>query len=168
MSNKENNLQQAIALIANLRDGLKSINGAFDKPFDEEIAQADAFLASVGDPKNQEDRIKLTVIGPWNSSRYGHTDNPKGPDFAVSINDHLTRDGQIFVDIVPEGGNIDDLLSTMVEVSDHPDTSQPVPVVRVHRGDNCIAHIYADGMDKALLVVSRSDLEEGYLRIKED
>jgi hypothetical protein len=165
---KETNLQEAIALIAALRNSLKSINGSFDKAFDEDIEKADAFLASVGNPKTEEDGIKLAVIGPWNSVRYGYAGNLRGPDFAVSISDHLKGDGQVFVDVVPEGGNVDDLLSTMVEVNDHPETGQPVPVVRVHRGEECIANIYADGMDKALIVLSKSDIQNGLLRVKKD
>ncbi|OIQ72190.1 hypothetical protein GALL_461860 [mine drainage metagenome] len=154
---------QAVALIERLRDSLKSINGAFDKPFDEDIAQADAFLRERG---NEENDAQIAVIGPWGSERYGHKENPRGPDFEVCIIDRLARHGQVFIDVRPDGGNADDLLSTMVEVSGHPETGQPVPVVRVHRGENCIANIYADGMDKALLVVAKTDLQNGILRVK--
>lgn len=165
MSKQGVTLTQAVALIAKLRDNLKSINGAFDKPFEDDIAQADAFLRGCS---GEEDEARTAIIGPWDSERYGRKENPRGPDFEVSVLDHLARDGQVFIDIRPDGGNTDDLLSTMVEVSDHPETGQPVPVVRVHRGDNCIANIYADGMDKALLVLAQSDVQDGVLRIKEN
>lgn len=116
----------------------------------------------------QSNEARTTIIGPWDSERYGHEENPRGPDFEVSILDHLERDGQVFIDVRPDGGNIDDLLSTMVEVAAHPETGQPVPVVRVHRGDECVASVYADGMDKALLVLAKTDLRDGLLRVKED
>jgi hypothetical protein len=165
MSKQEITLKQAAVLIASLRDSLKSINEAFDHPFDDDIAQADAFLLQCS---RGEEGASIATIGPWDSARYGHQENPHGPDFEVSVLDHLDRDGQVFVDIRPDGGNSDDLLSTMVEVEQHPETGQHVPVVRVYRGDDCIARVYADGMDKALLVLTRSDVQGGVLRIRED
>lgn len=110
----------------------------------------------------------IQTIGPWNSSRYGHAENPRGPDFEIDVIDRRDSSGQVFIDIRPDGGHVDDLLSTMVEVAEHPETGQPVPVVRVHRSDDCIASIYADGMDKVLLVVSAPDALDGSLRIKEN
>lgn len=112
--------------------------------------------------------LRQKVIGPWNSARYGHAENPRGPDFEIDVIDRHDSDGQVFIDIRPDGSNIDDQLSTMVEVAAHPETGQPVPVVRVHRGDDCIASIYADGMDKALIEMSQTDLRDGCLRIIEN
>lgn len=163
MSKQEVTLKQAVALIEQLRDSLKSVNEAFENPFDDDIAQADAFLLGCS---GEEEETRTAIIGPWDSERYGHEGYPRGPDFEVSVLDHLDKLGQVFIDIRPDGGNTDDLLSTTVEVSNHPETSQPVPVVRVHRGDDCIASIYADGMDKALLVVSPCAVLDGALRIE--
>ena len=112
--------------------------------------------------------MSTTTIHPWDSCRYGHQGNPIGPSYEVDVLDRRQEQGQVHIDIRPDGGNIDDLLSTMIEVAEHPETGQPVPVVRVHRGDECIASIYADGMDKALLVLAKTDLQEGLLRVKED
>lgn len=114
------------------------------------------------------EKTRITTIGPWDSSRYGHKGNPPGPDFEVSIEDHLDQNGQVFVSVRPDGSNTDNLLSTMVEIASHPETEQPVPVVRVYRGDDCVASIYAGEMDKVLLAVSRIDVARGWVRIRED
>jgi len=159
-------LDRAVALLETMREALQSVNGAFDKPFSEEIAQANALIKQY----KATDKTYTTqhIIGPWWSERYGHADSQRGPDFDVDVINRLDSSGQAYIDMRPDGGNVDDLLSTMVEVSAHPETRQAVPVVRVHRGDECVASIYADGMDKALLVVSRSDLQDGLLRITEN
>lgn len=107
---------------------------------------------------------KRCIIGPSDSARYNHKENPRGPDFSADVYDRFKSNGRLFVDIKSKSGKTDDALRAMIEVAAHPETGQPVPVVHLHSGDACIADVYANGKGKAIVLMPHPDFKEALLR----
>jgi hypothetical protein len=106
------------------------------------------------------------IIWPWDSRTYGGDRSPT-QGCPVTLQDKRQTDGQVFIDMAVSS-QVDDVLSAIIEVASHPETEEPVPVVRIYRGDDCIANFYADGMEKTLAVLSLSQIQEGSLRTKKE
>ncbi len=168
---KNVSFDDALSIIGNLLQQIEQMRGMFDDSdgtIADAVSEAEQFQNDYAETIAGGEIRRHASIGPWDSLRYGHDGNQRGPDFEVNVIDRLRSSGQVFVDVYPDGGNIDDRLSTMVEVANHPETGHLVPVVRVSRGDEVISSVYADGMDKALLLVASGVLQAGFLRLKEE
>lgn len=69
---------------------------------------------------------------------YGN-DIDSAKNFVVDVKSRLDTGGNLFVDIAPESGNIDDMLSLTVEIGVLPGTDTPTQCVHVHQDVDSLA-----------------------------
>ena len=91
-------------------------------------------------------------IRVWSHSRYGGPDDDT-ETFEVSVDDQLESDGQIYIDMAPDGGDVDDLLSIVVEANRLPtDEKSIVQTAHVHfDNDNLAFSLFKSGKQSFLL-----------------
>ncbi|MDA8152993.1 MAG: hypothetical protein M0003_09830 [Acidithiobacillus sp.] len=93
------------------------------------------------------------TIRHWNSTHYlGETSGDADAEFEISVQDQLDSNGQMYIDVSPKGGNVDDLMALCVEINHLPETETPVPCLHVHFDSNNLAFsLFKSGTDQFLL-----------------
>lgn len=93
------------------------------------------------------------TIRHWNSTHYlGEVSGDADAEYEISVQDQLDSNGQIYVDVAPKGGDIDDLMALCVEINHIPETETPVQCLHVHFDSGNLAFsLFKSGKDKFLL-----------------
>ena len=92
----------------------------------------------------------VQTIARWDSTCYGG-DATAGEAFAMEINDQRETSGQLFVDVAPVSGMVDDMLGVGVEVAIDPMTLSEVPRVVINASEDLSLSIFQLG-DQLLVV----------------
>lgn len=114
-----------------------------------------ATKALAGDAAHQTEPVtgkRITTIRRWDSVAYGGDILENAPrEFDVSVDDRLDREGQMYIDVAPKGGSVDDILSMTIEASTIPGTEDVTQTLHVHfDSDNLAFSLFKQG-DKYIL-----------------
>lgn len=93
------------------------------------------------------------TIRHWNSTHYqGDTSGIADAEFEISVDDQLDNNGQMYIDVAPKGGNVDDLMSLCVEINHLPETETPVQCLHVNFDSGNLAFsLFKSGVGTFLL-----------------
>ncbi len=101
--------------------------------------------------------VRSIEIESWDSALYGG-ERKDSTRHEVTVDDRLKASGQIFVDAAVSSEDCD-TISASIEVSDLPAEygGGTAPVIRIHRGDQCIGSVWPTGPDRTTLVLQESE-----------
>jgi len=81
----------------------------------------------------------------WSSAHY-NGDDETGPEFEIQLTDQRVTNGQLFIDMAAKNGQIDDLLSMILEINRLPEGKVDTPCAHLHfDGANLAVSIYKQG-----------------------
>lgn len=93
----------------------------------------------------------VQTVARWDSIGYGG-DAMNSGSFVMEVNDQRESAGQLFIDVAPESGNVDEILTVGVEIAVDPRTLSDTPCVRISAsGDEVSINVYQLG-DQLLIV----------------
>lgn len=97
-------------------------------------------------------REDFELVGYWNDNIYtGEDENTEGMQWACQINDQRRSSGQLYVDLYPVEGDLDDGFSLTIEVNRLGQVGASMPCVHVHfDGDNMAFSLFKQN-DKFIL-----------------
>lgn len=88
----------------------------------------------------------IVEVECWDSQRYIPENPPAQEKFFMEISDQRQSNGQLHVDIAPESGEIDDMLSVGLEIGKLPGSKSETQAVHLHEGfDRHCMSIYKQG-----------------------
>ena len=92
------------------------------------------------------DDLKKIYVTYWDSAHYGCESQRSESGFFMEIDDRRQSNGQMFVDLGAEEGDVDDILSVAFEIGRLPGSRTDTQVAHVHfDGDNLAASIFKQG-----------------------
>lgn len=92
----------------------------------------------------------IVPVSHWASTEYG-SDLPAGERFLMEVVDKREQNGQLFVDVGAEDGNVDDILTASFEISNLPGSRAHTQVVHLHFNDEELAMSVFKQGDKYIL-----------------
>lgn len=101
--------------------------------------QAGALASADEDEGSKQDIVQVQY---WNSVKYYETPDmgaKANGTFLMGITDKRSTNGQLFVDIAADGGDIDDLLSATFEVNRLPGAADDVQCMHLHFDESNLA-----------------------------
>lgn len=104
-------------------------------------------------PETADTDVDAVTVTHWDSARYSDIESPRAK-YTMRVSDQRVTHGQMFIDIEPIEGHLDDNgLSVVLEINNTPGNDEShVPSVHVAFGTgNTAFSVFQEGLDKLIL-----------------